>query len=293
MLSDLYSIVIPAYNSYERLKALLEDIFRERDLYPPSVIIIIDDASTDETSYLPKMFDSEILPIKYKRMPSQQGPLLAEKAGIEMVETDIFVSIHADVRLGIKDNDPNKHPIDKIVCYLHKASKLSGYNPGVVAPWTLQLEAPFLIQGGPRSRSNEGVPISTNRKRRFLSLVPIESTKFETVHSIDSYCYVMYKHIFDEAGGFDTEFSPYLFYHDDLFARVRLLNYNIFTTSQVLIYHPHAQIHKTNEFKSLVDEEIFEKNSAYFKSKWDDNEIWTWNSKFTITSREFIGGISR
>lgn len=286
----LYTVVIPTFNSEKMLKNLLEDIFRERDLYPPSSILIVDDASTDDTKYLPKFFDSESLSVDYIKLDKQVGPLLAEKAGIERVDTEIFISIHADVRLNVQSIKMSEHPMDAIACYLHRSKNERDEKTSVVAPWTLQLSAPYLVQGGPRALNNDLSPFSMQRNYAFRPLVRSPGTRWESVLSTDSFCYAMFTEDYHEVGGFDVNFSPYFFYHDDLFARVREKGHKIITTTQKIIYHPTVSNHKTDQFLSKSDPDLFEKNLEHFISKWKDNPIWKWNAQYDIVQIQSLTG---
>ncbi len=286
----LYTIVIPTFNSEKILKNLLEDIFRERDLYPPSSIIIIDDCSTDDTKYLPKFFDSEVIPVDYIKLDKQIGPLLAEKVGIEEVDTEIFISIHADVRLSMQNIKISEHPIDAIACYLYKSKNERDENIAVVAPWTLQLSTPYLVQGGPRSINNDKCPFSMQRNYAFRPLVRAPTTRWESVLSTDAYCYAMFTEYYHEVGGFNEAYSPYFFYHDDLFARIREKGHKIITTTQKVVYHPSTSNHKTTQFLSKSDPDLFEKNLEYFISKWQDKPIWNWNSQYDIVQIDSLTG---
>ncbi len=286
----LYTVVIPTFNSEKMLKNLLEDIFRERDLYPPSSILIIDDCSTDDTKFLPKYFNSEIIPVNYIKLDRQVGPLLAEKAGIEQVDTEIFVSIHADVRLSMQNVKISQHPIDALACYLYKSKHERDEKTSVVAPWTLQLSMPYIVQGGPRALNNDTCPFSLQRNFGFRPLLKVPSLKWESVLSTDSYCYSMFTEDYHEVGGFDEEFSPYFFYHDDLFCRVREKGHKIIMTTQKVVYHPSTSNHKTEQFLSNSNPDLFEKNLEYFISKWKDNDLWKWNSQLDIVQVQQVTG---
>lgn len=286
----LYTIVIPTFNSEKMLKNLLEDIFRERDLYPPSSILIIDDCSTDDTKYLPKFFNSEIIPVDYIKLDKQVGPLLAEKAGIEKVDTEIFISMHADVRLSTQNIKISEHPIDALACYLYKAKHERNEKTAVVAPWALQLSAPYLVQGGPRALNNDTCPFSMQRNFAFRPLVKSPATRWESVLSTDSYCFAMFTEDYHEVGGFDEALAPYFFYHDDLFARVREKGHKIITTTQKVVYHLSTSNHKTDQFLSKSDPDLFEKNLEYFISKWKDNPIWKWNAQYDVIQMQNIKG---
>lgn len=289
-----YTIIIPTYNSENLLKNLLSDIIEQKDLYPPDKILIVDDCSTDETKYLHKIYGSEELPIYYHKMPEHVGPLLTEKTGIDKVDTTMFVVLHADTRLGLVKNIRAEHPIDKMICYIVKSTELRGLSVAGVAPWTVQLMAPHRVQGGPRMvMSNDGIPQSPYFDYRFASLANIKYTRFESVHSLDSYGYACLTQAYHDAGGFDENFSPYFFYHDDFWGRVREKGSKLFASTEIIISHPTpSRQHKDETFLSRPDAKLIQRNLAHFWSKWEKHPgIWDRNAVLlSVVETRFLGG---
>ncbi len=94
-MSDIrFSVVVPTHNRYTLLRQCLRALHEQT--YPPHEIIVVDDASTDETpDALPREFPN----VRYVRLPTQQGPSVARNTGIRMAEGDVIAFTDDDCRV--------------------------------------------------------------------------------------------------------------------------------------------------------------------------------------------------
>lgn len=90
------SVIVPAYNSEKTLGACLESI--RRQLLQNDELIVVDDASSDQTTSVAQNFT-----VKYIRNDSNQGPAISRNTGAEKASGDLFLFIDSDVVL--KDDE--------------------------------------------------------------------------------------------------------------------------------------------------------------------------------------------
>lgn len=85
----LFSVIIPSYNSSKTLRLLLESL--QSQTFSDFEVIIVDDASTDDTQSVAGAF-----PVRYERMPVNAGPATARNRGAELSSGDWLVFTDAD-----------------------------------------------------------------------------------------------------------------------------------------------------------------------------------------------------
>jgi glycosyltransferase involved in cell wall biosynthesis len=97
------SIVIPAYNEEKYLEDCLQSVFKQ-DIPVPFEVIVVDNASTDQTMAIAKKFDAKIV------FESKKGLSYARQCGLDTAQGELLVYIDADTRL-------SKNWIKKIIHY--------------------------------------------------------------------------------------------------------------------------------------------------------------------------------
>ena len=90
MLAGLVSVVVPAYNSSHDLRECLPAL--RQSIPPPLEIIVVDDASTDETSAVAAELGAVVL-----RLARNSGPAAARNAGARAARGAIVLFVDADV----------------------------------------------------------------------------------------------------------------------------------------------------------------------------------------------------
>ena len=88
-MKDAFSIVIPAYNSSKWLKPLLAELLKQREEFPQTEIIVIDDGSTEDMSWLD---DLDIIAVHQ----INGGEAVARNRGIEMATGEYLAMVDAD-----------------------------------------------------------------------------------------------------------------------------------------------------------------------------------------------------
>jgi glycosyltransferase involved in cell wall biosynthesis len=84
----MLSIIIPAKNESKGLRGILPEL---KSLYPGAEIIVIDDASSDDTLAISKSFDVRVI-----QHPYSKGNGAAIKSGLRAAKGDVLVCMDAD-----------------------------------------------------------------------------------------------------------------------------------------------------------------------------------------------------
>jgi glycosyltransferase involved in cell wall biosynthesis len=90
-MSMKYSVVIPAYNAEATIAASIQSALNQS--YQPYEIIVVDDASTDNT---PAIIKSFVEPVKYVQLIQNNGPSVARNKGIDMAKGDYIAFLDHD-----------------------------------------------------------------------------------------------------------------------------------------------------------------------------------------------------
>lgn len=86
-----FSVVIPAYNAVKTLQATLQSCLQQT--YAAHEIIVIDDASTDDTEQLVRSFGNTV---KYIRLLQNCGGAVARNKGLDVATGDYIAFLDAD-----------------------------------------------------------------------------------------------------------------------------------------------------------------------------------------------------
>ncbi len=105
------SIIVPAYNNSRDLFQCLSAL--KASAYPDSEIIVVDDASTDETPLLAEKMGARVL-----RLKKNSGPAAARNYGAQHVQGEILFFIDADVVI-------KPGMIDRIVKFFREHSDIA------------------------------------------------------------------------------------------------------------------------------------------------------------------------
>lgn len=90
MVQPFVSVVIPAYNAARHLRGCLESVLVQD--YPAYEVVVVDDASTDETRAVLR----EFLRVKVVEQPENRGPGAARNQGVGASGGDLIVFLDSD-----------------------------------------------------------------------------------------------------------------------------------------------------------------------------------------------------
>jgi len=84
------SVVIPTYNRYNQLQRALKSVFSQTFL--PFEVIVVDDASNDETSKVQQNFPNII----YKKLPQNRGVSFSRNFGVSLAKGELIAFLDSD-----------------------------------------------------------------------------------------------------------------------------------------------------------------------------------------------------
>jgi len=194
------SIIIPTYNDKDNLEKCLSAILNSS--YKPYEVIVIDDASTDNSKEVVDKFG-----YKYIRLEKNSGQATARNAGVKIAKGDILFFIDSDV--GIR-----KDTIAK-VAKAYEDPKIKVYQ-GIASKTPL----------------NKGFGPELMALRWYYLLHKIREASF-----VYSHVFSIRKSIFDEIGGFNESFKhPGAGEEFEIGHRLRK-KYLIYTDPELLVEH--------------------------------------------------------
>lgn len=85
------SVVIPTYNRAAFLGEALRSIARQT--VQPTEVIVVDDASTDDTEFCVR---SSASPVLYHRLPQRSGAAVARNEGVEVARGEVVIFLDSD-----------------------------------------------------------------------------------------------------------------------------------------------------------------------------------------------------
>ncbi|MBN2309984.1 MAG: glycosyltransferase family 2 protein [Candidatus Hydrogenedentes bacterium] len=207
-MATTYSIIIPAYNAAAFLARLLESL--RAQTRPPLEIIVVDDASTDDTAALAGEFG-----VRYERLGENRGPAAARNRGAELAQGEWLVFADADTvfqpdTLEVVDAVLESVEMDALVGTYAGRPANDGFAPLYKGLWELATIEMRLAR-----RGVDAVPITTWAPRPGV----VRRAAFESI------------------GGFDTGFRGADLEDMDLGYRLAAAGYRIYFSPRVRIAH--------------------------------------------------------
>jgi glycosyltransferase involved in cell wall biosynthesis len=209
------TFVIPTRNNLEFLELAYHSI---RNLSGNHEILILDDASTDDTSkWLENLKDDKLI-IHTNPGPERIGIVGMFDKGIELATTKIICAFHADMVAG------NNFDIN-ILKHLRKGIVVSG----------TRIEPPLHPPGPEKIIHDFGSEVKTFEMSKWIE----NNTSFENEKVTDGIFapWCMYREDFLSIGGHDKLFAPQSREDSDLFNRFKLNGYEIIQSWDALVYH--------------------------------------------------------
>lgn len=212
------TFVIPSRNNLEFLQLAYRSI---RNLQTRHEILILDDASIDDTKNWIDSLNDENLLVYYNSGPERIGIVGMFDKGIEMARTDIIMAFHADMVAG-----PNLD--DNILKHL---------KPGTVVSAT-RIEPPLHPTGPEKITQAWGNEVSEfNFNACMDGMAFFERTNHDKLTEGIFAPWCMYKSDYLAIGGHDELFAPQSKEDSDLFNRFVLNGYEVVQSWDALVYH--------------------------------------------------------
>ncbi len=212
------------------------------------------------------------------RLDGHYGFPTAVREGLEQVDTDYAVVLHADTRLvgklKLQQKDTPaviKDPLGAIVHYLSTTDD----EVIAVSPFSLMIGASRNVVGGMRMLGDGNIPTSRFRGNFFEPLRNIEIYNWTSVHALDHHCIAIHMHAYKECP-LDVS-CGHFFCFDDWATQVRKEGYYLYLTSNTVVYHP-AKKEKPEGSLSIPSEETYTAGLQLFQEKWGKTDLWDLNA---------------
>ena len=258
---DLITIIIPSYNTLGFLKNTYQSI---RKYYPEISIIIIDDASEDDTGeFLVNLKDDNVTAIY---SVERQGHTYWYDAAMKRSNTDVVTILHSDMIIGPNYLENMYKHLDrgKVVC-------------------STRIEPPIHPGSKEKIVKNFGLYYDDFKWDEFEEFcLKIQwDQKNEITKGIFA-PWMVYKQDHLLIGGHDQNFAPYGYEDSDIFNRWILSGYEIIQSRDALVYHLTCRGHRwNNEIGEDNPDyaETMDRGRRYFIRKWNQ---WIKNDEYQM-----------
>lgn len=126
-----YSVVIPVYNGGKTIATAIESCLRQT--VQPNEIIVVDDASTDETGTVVKTFDPSL--IVYKKIEQNRGPSFCRNMAMQLAKHQWILFLDADDsfhdrKIEIMNHCITRNPEIKAIGHSFRTPEQPVFEPG-------------------------------------------------------------------------------------------------------------------------------------------------------------------
>ncbi|MBL8753732.1 MAG: glycosyltransferase [Planctomycetes bacterium] len=234
------SVVIPCWNGAALTRACILSLLQQVP-EPPAEILVVDNASTDETPHLGDMHPS----VRVLRQPRNLGFAGGVNVGLRAATGDTVL---------VLNNDTQAAP--DLLLELHRQLRA---NPGVgaVAPVSNHVKG--------RARIDVGDAGRTMAARIALSAELAQGPAFQDVDTLAGLCLLAQRTTFAAIGGFDERFGHGNFEDDDWCLRARLHGLRLGIARRAFLHH---EGHATFQALGLDLRHELDKRRAQFEAKW-------------------------
>ncbi|MBV7330770.1 glycosyltransferase family 2 protein [Chloroflexi bacterium TSY] len=208
------SVIIVGYNSASDLPTCLQHLIAQA--YPDFEIILVDNASIDETEIIAKEYQCSI---RYLRLNKNIGFAAGNNAGAAIANGDILVFLNPDTQ-------PQPGWLAELVRPLCQEP-----NIGMTTSRVLLADRPNLINACGNDITWTGITVC-----RGLEDVATNWETSSDVAAVSGASFAIPRVLFKELGGFDTSF--FLYFEDtDLSLRTQLMGYRLLYVSSSIVTH--------------------------------------------------------
>jgi len=254
----LVSVVIPTHNRKEKLACLIRSIL-ECD-YPKNKleIIVVDDASTDDTSdYIKKLFT------QVKVIRNEEEKLLAESRNIGIqASKGKYVFVIDD------DNIIDRNTIKELVKFMEKHPDV-----GVAGPVMYFLSDPKRIWCAGVKRSY------WTTITRLVGFNTIDSNQFKEPYESEDFpnAFMVRREVFEKIGLFNSKIFPIHYDEGDFCQRARKAGYKVMVVPTAKVWHdislPDQSKASVLHLKSPLRAYYAVRNRILFHAVWSKNAI--------------------
>jgi GT2 family glycosyltransferase/polysaccharide pyruvyl transferase WcaK-like protein/glycosyltransferase involved in cell wall biosynthesis len=245
----LVSVLIVTYNSGRFVRPCLDSVLRNGS-YPSYEVILVDNASTDNTAALLEEYASKDARVRLFRMAGNLGFAGGNNYAARQAKGEYLVFLNVDTIV-------TPGWIGRLVRHVERDRSI-----GLLCPVT--------NFAGNEIKINVNYTAFAGMEKFARELAAQKSGQKIDIRVAPLYCALMPRKVWERVGEMDTRYEIGMFEDDDLSIRVRRAGFGVYAAEDCFIHH-----FGQGSFSKLASEtynRIFEANRKRFEEKW--NEVW-------------------
>ncbi len=241
----LVSILIVTYNSATFVRPCLDSLLRNT-AYPRYEVVVVDNASTDETVRLLQEYAERDQRLRFYCLPQNAGFAGGNNRAAQESRGEYLVFLNIDTMV-------TGGWVGRLLRHFHRDHSI-----GLICPVTnfagneVKINVSY-SSSGEMERFARALAVAKYRQKAEISVAPL-------------FCAAMPRAVWERVGGMDTRYEVGMFEDDDLSLRVRGLGLGVFAAEDTFVHH-----FGQGAFSRLSPEaynRIFEANRKRFEEKW-------------------------
>lgn len=239
------SLIIVTYNNWAYTKQCLQSVFANSH-YPNYEVIVVDNASTDETRLQLASISHERLKVYFSN--ENLGFAAGNNVGLQMATGDYLILLNNDTI--VPDNW-----IRKLIRPLEQDVGLGAVGPMSNSVGNDQMLDFFV-----------GNPIQGADERWLQDFYTLYEGKVRKTELLGFYCVALSRAAYERVGALDNRYGIGMFEDDDYCLKIQAEGYRLGIVEDAFVYH-----HGSASFKKLdnqVYQDLFHINKHRFEEKW-------------------------
>jgi len=239
------SILILAYNNLIINQLCLKSIYCNTT-YPNFEVIVVDNASSDETPEFLKAFSESHANMKFVLNDENKGFAAGNNQAAKLATGEYLVFLNNDTIV-------TKGWIEGLLAYMQKDP-----NIGLIGPVTNSTGNEAMININYKTPSQMDV-FAANRAKKMAG-------KIFYIRMLAFFCVMTRKDQYEALGGLDERFLVGMFEDDDMAVRVHSSGQHVVCAEDVFVHH--FQGASFGKIDNLRYSQIFEENKKRYEEKW-------------------------
>jgi GT2 family glycosyltransferase/glycosyltransferase involved in cell wall biosynthesis len=238
------SIIVVTYGNWQLTRLCLDSVFRTA-LHPNLEVIVIDNASSDETPRCLTELARTHSALRVILNEENRGFAAANNQGLDVATGDVLVLLNNDT-VPARGWVPRmlRHLENREIGLVNAVTNFSGNESRIEVPYTSLEDMPSFAEQYATRHDGESFDI----------------------HVAAMYCVGMRRDAFERIGPLDEAFRIGMFEDDDYSHRARLAGYRVVCAEDVFVHHfGQASFRKIPEAEY---EALFRRNRNLFEQKW-------------------------
>jgi GT2 family glycosyltransferase len=234
------SVVIPCHNGADLTRRCIDSLLAQAGGHPDE-ILLVDNASTDETATLERLHHCvRVLP-----QADNRGFAAAVNVGIRSSGGELVLVLNNDTQAASN--------------LLQELARVLTSSPwiGATAPVSNHVKGPARLPVGDRGKHVDG--------RRDLATALQDTAPLQDVDTLAGLCLLLRRSTFEQVGLFDERFGHGNFEDDDLSLRLRLHGYRLVVARRAFLHH---EGHATFRALGMDIEAQIDQRRRQFIDKW-------------------------